>query len=94
MPITQFEDLAVWQKARNLTIAVYRVSGRGDFVRDFALRDQIRRAAISVMSNVAEGFERYSRQEFKTVPVDRPRFRIRGSQSAPSRPRTGIHPGR
>ena len=63
--ITQFEDLVVWQKAKALSVAVYRVTGRGSFARDFGLRDQIRRAAVSVMSNIAEGFERYSRPEFR-----------------------------
>jgi four helix bundle protein len=47
-----------------LSLGVYRVTAAGPFSRDFALRDQIRRAAISVMSNIAEGFERYSRPEF------------------------------
>ena len=44
---------------------VYRITGTGVFSRDFGLRDQIRRAAVSVMSNIAEGFERYSRAEFR-----------------------------
>jgi four helix bundle protein len=52
-----FEDLECWQTSRELTRDIYDVSGRGKFERDFALRDQIRRAAISVMSNIAEGFE-------------------------------------
>ena len=55
--ITNFEDLEAWQLARQLTRRVYAVSGKGAFSKDFALRDQIRRAAISVMSNIAEGFE-------------------------------------
>jgi four helix bundle protein len=54
----------VWQLSKTLSLGVYRVSAVGPFSRDFALRDQIRRAAISVMSNIAEGFERYSRPEF------------------------------
>jgi four helix bundle protein len=49
--------LKVWQDARLLTRRVYEISESRDFSRDFALRDQIRRAAISVMSNIAEGFE-------------------------------------
>ena len=65
MRITRFEDLVVWQKAKALSLAVYRVTSRGGFARDFGLRDQIRRAAVSVMSNIAEGFERYSRPEFR-----------------------------
>lgn len=53
----QFEDLRVWQAARELTKAVYDTSNSGSFARDFALRDQIRRASVSVMSNIAEGAE-------------------------------------
>jgi four helix bundle protein len=63
--IERFEDVIAWQKARSLTCEVYRVSNQGAFARDFALRDQVRRACISVMSNIAEGFERYSGAEFK-----------------------------
>jgi four helix bundle protein len=63
--ISRFEDLTVWQKAEELALGIYRVTSGGSFVRDFGLRDQIRRAAVSVMSNVAEGFERYSRTEFR-----------------------------
>jgi len=62
--IEQFEDLIAWQKARQLTAEIYRFSNQGDFARDFGLRDQIRRAAVSVMSNIAEGFDRGSRSEF------------------------------
>jgi len=65
MKVSRFEDLKVWQKSRDLSLAIYRISNDGRFAADFALRDQIRRAAISVMSNIAEGFERYSRAEFK-----------------------------
>src|ERR1044071_1140428 len=65
MKLAHFEDLTVWQKSQDLCVAVYRVSAEGPFARDPALRDQIRRAAISVTSNIAEGFERYSRTEFK-----------------------------
>lgn len=65
MKVTRFEELTVWQKAKALSVAVYRVTGSGEFARDFGLRDQIRRAAVSVMSNIAEGFERYSRTEFR-----------------------------
>ena len=60
----KFEDLIAWQKARELTNAIYHVTGTGSFAKDFGLRDQIRRAAVSVMSNVAEGFERGGRAEF------------------------------
>jgi four helix bundle protein len=62
--ITRFEDLDCWKKSRELTREIYKVTtGRG-FSTDFGLRDQIRRAAVSVMSNVAEGFERGGNKEF------------------------------
>jgi four helix bundle protein len=62
--VERFEDLIAWQKARALTAEIYRVTNQKDFGRDFGLRDQIRRAAVSVMSNVAEGFERNRPTEF------------------------------
>ena len=62
--IEQFEDLIAWQKARQLTADIYRVSAQGDFPKDFGLRDQIRKATVSAMSNIAEGFDRSSRGEF------------------------------
>ena len=63
--VEKFEDLIVWQKAHDLAVGIYRLTGREPFCRDFGLRDQIQRAAVSVMSNIAEGFERYSRPEFR-----------------------------
>ncbi|NOS69529.1 MAG: four helix bundle protein [Verrucomicrobia bacterium] len=60
----QFEDLHVWQDARALVKDIYTVSKQRAFYRDFGLRDQIRRAATSTMSNIAEGFERGYRKEF------------------------------
>lgn len=62
--IQKFEDIEAWQKARELTNAVYSCSGKGAFAKDFGLRDQIRRAAVSIMSNIAEGFERGGSAEF------------------------------
>ena len=62
--IERFEDFTAWQKARVLTAAIYRTTGEGTFARDFPLRDQIRKAAISIMSNIAEGFERGKASEF------------------------------
>lgn len=53
----RFEDLEVWQRAKELTNLVYKLSSSGAFARDFGLRDQMRRASVSVMSNIAEGFE-------------------------------------
>ncbi|MGI9068316.1 MAG: four helix bundle protein [Pyrinomonadaceae bacterium] len=62
--IEKFEDFIAWQKARKLTSNVYKVTSQGQFARDFGLRDQIRRAAVSSMSNLAEGFERGRPTEF------------------------------
>ena len=62
--VERFEDLIAWQKARQLTFEIYRVTAQVDFSKDFGLRDQIRRASVSVMSNIAEGFDRGSRGEF------------------------------
>ncbi len=60
----QFEDLGVWQDARGLVKQIHQASKQRAFYRDFSLRDQIRRAATSAMSNIAEGFERGTRKEF------------------------------
>lgn len=62
--VDSFEDLIAWQKARELVKAVYQVTGCGEFAKDYGLRDQIRRASVSIMSNIAEGFERAGRGEF------------------------------
>jgi len=62
--IEKFEDFIAWQKARKLTSNVYRATSKGEFARDFGLKDQIRRAAVSSMSNLAEGFERGRATEF------------------------------
>lgn len=64
MTINRFEDLIAWQKARQLVAAVYGVTTKGAFAKDYGLRDQIQRSAVSVMSNIAEGFDRGSRPEF------------------------------
>lgn len=59
--IEKFEDLVCWQKARELTKATYKTFNK---CSDFGLKDQIQRAAVSIMSNIAEGFERGTKQEF------------------------------
>jgi len=59
-----FEDMHVYEQAREMTSRIYRLTRVGKFARDFGLSDQIRRAAVSVMSNIAEGFERGTRKEF------------------------------
>jgi len=62
--IERFEDILAWQKARVLTKEVYESTKLGAFARDFGLRDQIQRASVSTMSNIAEGFERGGDKEF------------------------------
>ena len=62
--IERFEELIAWQKARTLTREIYETTRRGAFARDFGLSGQIQRAAVSIMSNLAEGFERGGRGEF------------------------------
>lgn len=62
--VQRFEDLIAWQKARVLTKFIYDTSKCRNFDMDRGLQDQIRRAAVSVMSNIAEGFDRGTRQEF------------------------------
>lgn len=65
MPTFQrFEDIEAWQVARDLVRQVYKASSRDPFARDFVLRNQLRRAAVSVASNIAEGFGRGGSQEF------------------------------
>jgi four helix bundle protein len=62
--ITRFGDIKAWQEARRLTQQIYKLSKEGEFARDFGLRDQIRRAAVSGMTNIAEGFDCDSKKEF------------------------------
>jgi four helix bundle protein len=62
--ITRFEDIQAWQTARELTTLIYKRSDQGQFARDFGLRDQIRRAAVSIMSNIAEGLESRTDMQF------------------------------
>jgi four helix bundle protein len=59
-----FEELQAWQKARELVNKIYSVSKHGMFARDFPLRDQIRKAGVSIISNIAEGFDRGGTAEF------------------------------
>ncbi len=62
--ITRFEDIEAWQTARELTRQIYELTGHGQFAGDFGLRDQMRRASVSIMSNIAEGFESRTGQLF------------------------------
>jgi four helix bundle protein len=64
MSSPSFERLRVWHEARGLVRQIYQLTRDSPFSRDFAFRDQIRRAALSVMSNIAEGYERGGRKEF------------------------------
>jgi four helix bundle protein len=62
--IEVFEDLKVWQDARVFVQRIYAVTHQKTFARDYVLRDQISRSSISIMSNIAEGFDRSSKNEF------------------------------
>jgi four helix bundle protein len=62
--IGRFEELIAWQKARKLTSEIYKATQQERFARDYGLKDQIQRAAVSILSNIAEGFERGGQVEF------------------------------
>ena len=62
--ITKFEDLIAWQEARKLVSMIYKITSDGLFSKDFGLKDQIQRAAVSSMTNIAEGFDNESTVEF------------------------------
>ena len=62
--IERFEEIEAWREARNLTQQIYHVTRRGAFNRDLGLRDQIQRATVSIMANIAEGFDGGSNREF------------------------------
>jgi four helix bundle protein len=64
MQIKNFEDLEIWKESRRLTGEIYRLTKGEKFAKDFGLSNQIQRAAVSIMSNIAEGFERGGNQEF------------------------------
>ncbi len=63
--INRFEDIQAWQKARELTFKVYEVTNFSSFNKDYGLKEQIRRAALSIMLNIAEGFGRKTDSEFR-----------------------------
>ena len=65
MTVRYFEDLEVWKLAREITRQIYDLTKKKTFVKDYGLVDQIRRASVSVMSNISEGFERGGNQEFQ-----------------------------
>lgn len=64
MKIERFEDIKGWISARELTQEIYKITNIPSFSKDYGLMDQIRRASISIMANIAEGFDSQSRQEF------------------------------
>lgn len=64
MRIEKFEDIEAWKKSRQLVKSIYHVTSKGSFAKDHSLGDQIRRASISVMSNIAEGYARQTGREF------------------------------
>jgi len=61
--IEKFEDIKAWQEARELLKSIYEITSKGNFSRDWELKNQIRRSTVSVMSNIAEGFDRSSDKE-------------------------------
>jgi four helix bundle protein len=60
----KFEEIHAWQKARDVTLKIYQITAGGDFAKDFGLKDQIRRASVSIMANIAEGHGRRTNLEF------------------------------
>lgn len=62
--IEKFEEIEAWKLARQVTRSIYEISSSGNFAKDYALCNQIRRASISILSNIAEGFERSGNKEF------------------------------
>lgn len=65
----KFEDIKAWQKAREVTKQIYQVTSDDKFFRDYGLRDQIRRSAVSIMANIAEGNGRKSNKDFANFLV-------------------------
>jgi len=61
---TSFEDLKVWQDSRDFVKSIYELTSSNNFAKDYGLKDQIQRAAVSIMNNIAEGFERNNNKEF------------------------------
>ena len=62
--IENFEEIQAWQKARQLVKRIYQVTSEGDFAQDYSPKDQVRRASVSMISNIAEGFSRQTDKEF------------------------------
>lgn len=64
MKITRFEEIESWQKAKELTKSIYFLTRRSEFAKDYGLKDQIQRASVSIMANIAEGFDSGSKKSF------------------------------
>lgn len=64
MSAKRFEDLEVWVNAKDLAILIYKLTNEGEIKKDFGLRDQLRKGSVSIVSNIAEGFERNGNKEF------------------------------
>jgi len=64
MRIEKFEEMKVWQESRELCKSIYFLTNKDNFRKDFGLKDQIQRASVSILANIAEGFERDSNKEF------------------------------
>ena len=64
MKITKFEDIQAWQAARELTKRIYTTTNSKSFHKDYGLKDQIQGSSVSIMANIAEGFDRSSNKEF------------------------------
>jgi four helix bundle protein len=64
MKITKFEDLNIWKLSIGITKSIYNLTEKNKFSKDFGLRDQIRRASVSISSNIVEGFEKNNNNEF------------------------------
>ena len=64
MKIQRFEDIESWEKARELTKSIYILTRRNEFAKDYGLKDQIQRACVSIMANIAEGFDSGSKKSF------------------------------
>ena len=64
MKINRFEDIESWKMARKLNKKIYNITSQREFARDWGLRDQIQRASVSIMNNIAEGFDSSSKTEF------------------------------
>lgn len=64
MTIKRFEDIEVWKLSRKFVSTIYSITNNVKFSKDYGLRDQLRRASISIMSNISEGFERKGKKEF------------------------------